>query len=99
MTVLNARACPRLVVDFLGGAAGHGLMGFGAGEEPGPWAFEFPIGTELKQQALRKQAVSIFVAFALVDTDEHAAWIALEIGELEPHDFTDAQASGIRGHE
>jgi hypothetical protein len=37
-------------------------MGFGAGEEPGPWALDLPIGAQLDQQAIGKQAVAVLVA-------------------------------------
>jgi hypothetical protein len=63
----DAGPCSGLVVNLLGRATGHGLVGFGAGEEPGPWTGDLPIGAQFDQQALGKQAVAIFVAFAVVE--------------------------------
>ena len=56
-TLLDARTGPCLVVDLLGGARGHGLMGFGAGEEPGLGTLDLPIGTQCKKQTLGKLIV------------------------------------------
>ncbi len=97
--LLNARPLSRLIIALLGGATGHGLLGFGAGNKPGPWALDLPIGAKFVKQTLREQAVAVFVAFTLVDTDQHPARIALDIGDPEPDHFADAQASRIHGHE
>ncbi len=86
----DAGPCSGLVVNLLGSATGHGLVGFGAGKEPRPWALVLPIGAQFDQQALGKQTVAVFVAFAMVDPDEHAARVALDICDLESNDFADA---------
>src|SRR5688572_27020362 len=86
----DAGPCSGLVVNLLGRATGHGLVGFGAGKEPRPWALVLPIGAQFDQQALGKQAVAVFVTFAVVDSDEHAARVALDISDLESNDFADA---------
>lgn len=77
------------VVNLLRGATGHGSFAFGVWEEPGPWALDFQIGAQFGQQALGKQGVAVFVALALVDADEHAARVTLDILELELDDFAD----------
>ena len=45
----DAGARSRLIVDLLSRAAGHGLVGSGAGEEPGPWTGDLPIGAQFEQ--------------------------------------------------
>lgn len=97
--LFDARPSSGLVVNLLSGATRHGPVGFGAREEPGLWTLHLPIGAQFDQQAFGKQSVAVFVTFALVDADEHAARIALNVLGLEPDNFTDAQAASIRGHE
>jgi hypothetical protein len=52
-----------------------------------------------KRAVRQAKAVAVFVAFALVDAEEHTTRIAFNILDLEPDDFADAQAGGIRHHE
>jgi hypothetical protein len=87
------------VIHLLGAARGHGVIRFGAREKPGPWALDLPIGPQVEQETLGEQAVAVLMAFTLVDANAHAAGITLHIGEMEPHDFAAAQASGIRHHQ
>jgi len=75
------------------------VIRFGAREKPGPWALDLPIGPQVEQETLGEQAVAVLMAFTLVDANAHAAGITLHIGEMEPHDFAAAQASGIRHHQ
>jgi hypothetical protein len=95
----DARPSSGWVVKLLGGATGHGLIGLRAGEEPGPWARDLPLGAPLDKHAIGTQAVAVLVAFAWVETDEQAARIALHLRALQPDPLADAQAGGIRGHQ
>ena len=47
--VVDARPASGLVINLLGGARGHGLMGFGAGEEPGLGCLDLPIRPQFEQ--------------------------------------------------
>ena len=44
-----------------------------------------------------RAAYSDLPAFPLLDAEQHA--LTFDIRELQPHDLTDAQAGGIRGHQ
>jgi hypothetical protein len=95
----DTRPSSGLVLNLLGGARGHGLVGFGAGEAPGLGFLDLPIGPQFDQEAFGQQAVAVFVALTLIDADEHATRSAVDIAKLEPNHFADAQASRIRGHQ
>jgi hypothetical protein len=44
-----------------------------------------------------EQGIAILAAFSLLDTEQPA--LTFDIGALQPHDCTDAQARGVRGHQ
>ena len=66
-------------------------------EEPQRGAVEFPGGAQCGQQTGRQQRGAVLVPFALIDADQHA--VTCDVGEPQPHDFPDAQARGVSGHE
>jgi hypothetical protein len=51
------------------------------------------------QQTARQQRIAILVAFTLVDTDQHATWITLDVGDLEPDHFGDPQSGRVSRHQ
>jgi len=83
--------------DLLGRADGHRPLGSAARQQPGGWPVEGPGGASLGQQTGGKQGRAILAAVPLLDTEHHALTFALR--ELQPHDCTDAQACGLRGHQ
>ena len=83
--------------DLLGRADGHRPLGIEARQHPGGWPVEVPGGASLSQQTGGKPGRAILAAFPLLDTEHHALTCAIR--ELQPHDFTNAQVCGIRGHQ
>ena len=84
-------------VELLGGSDRHGLGGVCAGKEPRCRAVEFPVGPQCGEETSRQEGGAVLAAFALIDTDQHA--VTFDVGALQAHDFTDAQARGRGGHE
>jgi hypothetical protein len=97
VAVRDPCALLRMIVDLLGRAAGHRLLGIEPRKQPGGWPVEAPVGAQLAQQTGGEQRIAILAAFPLLDAEQQA--LTFDIRELQPHDLTDAQAGGIRGHQ
>ena len=97
LAVRDPRALLDMIVDLLGRTDRHWPLGIEACKQPRGWPVELPVGAELSQQAGRQQGIAILAAFPLLNTEQHA--LTFDIRELQPHDFTHAQACGIRGHQ
>jgi hypothetical protein len=97
MAVRDPSALLRLRVDLLRRTDGHRLLGIASRQQPGGWPVEAPVGAQLGQQTGGEQGRAIRAAFPLLDAEQHA--LTFNIRALQPHDFTDAQARGIRGHQ
>ena len=87
----------RMIGELLGRAAGHRLLGIEPRTQPGGWPVAAPGGAQRAQQTGGEPRLAILAAFALLDAEQHALTVAIR--ELQPHDLTDAQAGGIRGHQ
>jgi hypothetical protein len=97
LTVRDPRALLRMRGDLLGRADGHRPMGLESRKQPWGWPVEFPIRAQFGQQAGGEESIAILAAFALLDAEQQALTFAIR--ELQPDDCTDAQTSGIRGHQ
>ena len=97
MAVRDPRALLRMILELLRRADGHRFLGIKSGKQPGGWPVEAPVGAQLGQQTGGEQRIAILAAFPLLDAEQHA--LTFNIRELQPHDFTDAQTCGIRGHQ
>jgi hypothetical protein len=97
MAVRDPRTLLRMLVDLLRRADGPRLLGSESRQQPRGWPVEAPGGAQLGQQPGGEQRRAILAAFPLLDAEQPA--LTFHIRELQPHDFTDAQAGGIRGHQ
>jgi len=97
LAVRDPSALLRMRGDLLGRADGHRPMGIASRKQPWSWPVELPVGAQLGQQAGGEQGRAILAAFPLLDAEQPA--LTFDIRALQPDDFTDAQASGIRGHQ
>jgi hypothetical protein len=91
------RALLRMIVDFLRRADGPRRLGIASRQQPGGWSVEAPVGAQLGQQTGGEPRLALLAAFPLRDAEQHA--LTFHSRELPPHDFTNAQACGIRGHQ
>lgn len=85
------------VVELLRGGARHGLGGVVAGTEPRRRAGECPRGPECGEETSGKPGVALLASVALMDTDQQAS--TCEVGEGEPHAFTNTPTRGGGRHE
>jgi hypothetical protein len=97
VAVRDPSALLRMIVELLGRTDRHRPLGIETRKQPGGWPIAFPVDTQLGQQTGGEQGITILAAFPLLDAEQHA--LTFDICELQPHDFTDAQACGIRGHQ
>jgi len=97
VAVRDPRGPLRVIVNFLGGAAGHRRVAIEACKQPWGWLVEFPVCAQVTQQAGGQQRVAILTPFALLDADQPA--LTFNVRELQTDDCTDAQASGIGRHQ
>jgi hypothetical protein len=97
MAMRDPRSPLGMIGDVLRGADGHRPVGIASRQEPRGWPVQVPVGAQCGQQARGEQGVAILPPFPLLDADEST--ITFNIGELQPDDFADAQASGIGGHQ
>ena len=72
---------------------GDRLAGTIAGEEPRLWPAHLPIVAQDLQELGRQHHVAVFLAFALLDADDHS--LAVDVGGLQLNRLRDAQAGGI----
>src|SRR6266542_7013139 len=64
-----------------------------AGEQPDRVTVEAPVGAQQGQGAWRQGDGAVLVAFAAANMQLHAR--AVNLGDLQPHAFEQAQATGI----
>jgi len=97
LAVGDPRAPLGVVGDLLRGGDGQGLGAVLSHKEPRRRAIELPVGAQFGQQTDRQQSVAVFASFALMNADQQA--VTCDVGEAQAHDFPNAQARGIGGHE
>src|SRR5215510_6056120 len=93
----DPRALLRMIGELLRRADGPRPLGIASCKPPGGWPGQAPGGAQFRQQAGGEPSIAILAAFPLLDAEQHALTFAIR--ELQPHDFTDAQARGIRSHQ
>src|SRR4029453_19250382 len=81
--VIRALQCSRM----------HGLPGLFGRKEPRARAREFPVPTQLFEQAWPQHGVAILAAFALFNADGHPCRI--NISDPKVQDFVESQARGV----
>ena len=72
---------------------GEGRAGNLAGEQPCPRPLDQPPAPQQVEQWLRQHHVTVLVALALIDPDQHAG--AVDIADLERDDFGGAQSGAV----
>ena len=77
-----------------GGAGALAAVAFG-GEEQRGMAMGFPLLAQEQQRAPGQRDIAVLVALAGADVQEHA--FRIDIADLEPHAFAQAQAAGVDG--
>src|SRR5471030_2856821 len=80
----------------------HGMAGDGpprnaAWKEPFLRMGVLPVQSQDLEQPGREHYIAILTVLPLVHTDHHA--LAVDIGDLQMHDFGDTQSGGVRGHQ
>ena len=91
------RHLSRLPADQLESGGIHVAARAAAGKQPVPRAFDAPPGPQRFHQTRRQHRVAIFLPFSLFDPDQHACGI--DVGNLQPYYFGNAQARAIGRHE
>src|SRR5664280_3014975 len=87
----------------LEGGAAHGFGGDAGtqaivtlcGEQEGGMAMAFPLVAQKQHRAFGQGDVTILIAFAAADMQEHA--LRIDVADLEIQAFTQAQAAGVDG--
>jgi len=72
-----------------------GAVGEVAWKEPVPGLTHSPPSAQDLQQCGREHDLTIFLPFALIDTNDHA--LAIDVGRLQSHHFGDAQTGSVTG--
>ena len=86
-----------VVVELLGTSDGHRLGAVLRRKEPWRGAVALPVGAEFREEPGRQQRGAVLPPFALIDANQPT--VTFDVGELQPHDFPNAQARGIGRHE
>ena len=94
---LDTAALARVPADQRYCGAGDGMHGDVARKEPLPGVSVMPVKSQDLEQPWREHYVATLTVLALVHTDDHA--LAVDIGDLQVHDFRHAQPGGVRAHQ
>jgi hypothetical protein len=81
---------------FGGGGGALSAVTFG-GEEPGGVTMALPLLAQESQRVFGQRDVTVAVALAGADVQEHA--LGIDVGDLEAQGFAQAQAAGVDGDE
>ena len=81
---------------FGGGAGAQTAVTFGGKEQRG-MTMRFPLLAQKQQGALGQRDVTVLIALAAPDVQEHA--FGIDVRDLEPQTFAQAQATGVDGDE
>ena len=96
MAVRDPSTLLRMIGDLLRRAEGQRPLGIASRKQPEGWPVQVPVGAQFGQQVGGEEGIAILAALPLLDAEQHALTFAIR--ELQPHDFTDAEARSIRGH-
>src|SRR3954447_16925059 len=89
----NTRKSPSLLARQFDGTSVDWLAAHIALEQPTVRPYRPKVAPKRLQQSGRQHHVTILLAFALFDTDDHA--LTVDIGGLQADCFRDAQAGGV----
>src|SRR6476661_1954913 len=89
----NTRESPSLLAGHFDGASVDWLAAHIALEQPTLRPYGPKVAPKRLQQSRRQHHVTILLALALVDTDDHA--LTVDIGGLQADRFRDPQAGGV----